>query len=179
MSTKNQKTAPTDKKTNKQLSETNFSEAKDAIEKLELINEQIKLEKEIRKKELAEISRRWDKTSKPYIQTSKKVVMFCLFDFLIVEIFTMVMIWRTAATDQIMYLITSIAITCLGAVIWYMKNSEAEKKARINVELERMKLKKVLKENAKEEDEDTEDVAPEGVIDDTQDCEEDEDESFD
>lgn len=139
MGTKSQKTTPTDKKTTKKTIEEDIQKSE-----MELILEQMELEKSIRKKEIAEINRRWNKTSKPYTQTSKKVVGFCLIDFLIVEIFAMIMIWRTGDTEQIMYLITSIAITCLGAVIWYMKNSEAEKKARINMELERLKMSKAF-----------------------------------
>ena len=143
MSAKNQKTTPSDKVNEKDNQKTD----------MELLLEKMELEKSIRRKEIAEINRRWNKTSKPYTQTSKKVVAFCLINFLIVEIFTMIMIWKTGDTEQIMYLVTSIAVTCLGTIIWYMKNSEAEKKARINMELEKLKMSKALCE----EEEDTED----------------------
>lgn len=134
MRDKSQKTTPTDKVLEEEIQKAEIESAL----------EQINIEKEIRKKELSEINRRWNKTSKPYTQTSKKIVGFCLLNFLIVELFAMVMVWKTSEMEVISILITSIAVTCLGAIIWYMKNSEAEKKARINMELERMKINKVL-----------------------------------
>lgn len=77
--------------------------------------------------------------SKKYTQFSKKVVLICLFNLLAIELFAMVMIWRTGDTSQISFLVTAIAAECLACVVWYMKNSEGEKKARIQAEIERMK----------------------------------------
>ena len=52
----------------------------------------------------------------------------------------MFMIFTTKDTSVLPYLITSLAVQFLGCVIWYLKNSEAEKKVRIEAEMERMKL---------------------------------------
>jgi hypothetical protein len=78
---------------------------------------------------------------KKYTQFSKKVVLMCVFNLFAIEIFSMVMMWKTQDTSQISYLITSIAVECLGCVVWYMKNSETEKKTRIQAEVEKEKLK--------------------------------------
>ena len=78
--------------------------------------------------------------SKGYTQFSKRVVLLCVTNLIVIEIFSMWMIYSTLDTTQISYLITSIALECLGAIIWYMKNSEAEKKARIASEIEKMKI---------------------------------------
>lgn len=83
---------------------------------------------------------RIESISKKYTQFSKKVVAFCLINLVAIELFAMVMIARTGDTSQIGFLITSIAVECVGCVIWYMKNSEGEKKARIQAEIERAKL---------------------------------------
>lgn len=75
-----------------------------------------------------------------YSQFSKFVVAFCTLNLVVVEAYIMILLWKTKDTSQISYLVTSIAATCLGTVIWYMKNSESEKKARIAAEVERMKV---------------------------------------
>ena len=77
--------------------------------------------------------------SKKYTQFSKKVVLICLINLFAIELFAMVMIWRTGDTSQISFLVTAIAAECLACVVWYMKNSEGEKKARIQAEIEKMK----------------------------------------
>lgn len=91
-------------------------------------------------KESKYIDNRIDEVSGNYVQFSKKFVLLCILNLVMIEIFAMVMIFKTNDTSQISYLITSIAATCLSVGIFYMKNSESEKKARINAEIERMKL---------------------------------------
>jgi hypothetical protein len=82
-----------------------------------------------------------DKVTKKYTQFSKKVVALCIVNLFAIEVFAMYMIAKTDATDQISYLVTAIAAECLACVVWYMKNSEGEKKARIQAEIEKEKLK--------------------------------------
>lgn len=77
---------------------------------------------------------------KKHIQFSKKVVTMCVANLIAIEVFAMVMIYRTGDTSQLMYLITAIAAECLGSVIWYMKNSETEKKEKIRAEVERLRV---------------------------------------
>lgn len=80
------------------------------------------------------------KKEKKYIQFSKIVVAMCLINLFVIEFFSMWMIYRFGDTSQISYLITAIAAECLACVVWYMKNSEAEKKARIQAEVDKAKL---------------------------------------
>ena len=77
---------------------------------------------------------------KPYIQFSKKIIRFCILNLIIIEVFVMYMIFVTKDTGVLPYLITSLAVQFLGCVVWYLKNSEAEKKSRIEAEMERMRL---------------------------------------
>lgn len=79
-------------------------------------------------------------TIKPYVQFSKKIIRFCILNLMIIEAFAMYMIFVTRDTAVLPYLITSLAVQFLGCVVWYLKNSEAEKKARIDAEMERMRL---------------------------------------
>lgn len=78
---------------------------------------------------------------KKYTQFSKKVVTFCLINLIAAEVFVAVMICKSGDTSSLSYFLTSISIECLGCIIWYMKNSESEKVARINAEIEKEKLK--------------------------------------
>lgn len=81
-----------------------------------------------------------EKKEKKYVQFSKKVVMLCIANLFLIEFFSMWMIIKFGDTSQLSYLITAIAAECLGCVIWYMKNSETEKKARIQAEVDMKKL---------------------------------------
>ena len=90
---------------------------------------------------------RLEEVKKPYTQFSKRIIAFCFVNLLAVEIFVMVMVVLTRDTSVLPYFITSIVVQMLGAIIWYLKNSEAEKKARISAEVERMKLGGVPKES--------------------------------
>lgn len=83
---------------------------------------------------------RVQEVEKKYVQFSKKVVFLCLLNLIAIEVFAMVLIWQTKDTSQISYLITSIAVECLGGIIWYMKNSEAEKTARIQAEVDMARM---------------------------------------
>lgn len=82
-----------------------------------------------------------DPDIKKYVQTSKKVVAFCLLNLLVIEIYTMIMAAVNKDMSIVGYLITAVAAECLATVVWYMKNSEAEKTARIQMEIEEIKLK--------------------------------------
>ena len=95
-------------------------------------------------KDTEEYDNRIEKVSKPYTQFSKKIVLLCVLNLIMIEMFAMWMIYKSGDTSVISYLITSIAVECIAAVVWYMKNSEAEKKARISAEVERMKTMKIL-----------------------------------
>lgn len=97
-------------------------------------------------KEFGIYNRQIKRVSKPYTQFSKQFVKWSLVNLIIIEIFVMVMIYRTGDTSQLAYLITGLAVEMLGVGIWYMKNSEAEKKARINAEVERMKMSGIVGE---------------------------------
>lgn len=81
-------------------------------------------------------------TEKPkkHVQFSKKVVILCISNLFLIEFFSMWMIFKFGDTSQLSYLITAIAAECLGCVIWYMKNSETEKKARIQAEVDMKKI---------------------------------------
>lgn len=81
-------------------------------------------------------------TEKPkkHVQFSKKVVILCTSNLFLIEFFSMWMIFKFGDTSQLSYLITAIAAECLGCVIWYMKNSETEKKARIQAEVDMKKI---------------------------------------
>lgn len=83
---------------------------------------------------------RLDEVKKPYMQFSKKMIVFCIINLLIIELFVMVMVVLTKDTSVLPYFITSLAVQFLGVGVWYLKNSEAEKRARIDAEVERMKL---------------------------------------
>jgi hypothetical protein len=83
---------------------------------------------------------RLEEVKKPYTQFSKKIITFCFVNLIIVEAFVMVMVVISSDTSVLPYFITSLMVTLLGAIVWYLKNSEAEKKARIDAEVERMKL---------------------------------------
>lgn len=85
-----------------------------------------------------------ESVSKPYVQFSKKIIAFLLINLIIIEVFTMFICIWLRDLSPVSYLITSIAATMLSGVIWYMKNSEAEKKARINAEIEKYKVDKNL-----------------------------------
>lgn len=90
---------------------------------------------------------RLEEVKKPYMQFSKKMITFCIVNLLIVEAFVMVMVTISKDTSVLPYFITSLAVQFLGCCVWYFKNSEAEKRARIDAEVERMKLQgKVPKE---------------------------------
>lgn len=93
-----------------------------------------------------DVNKQIEEVKKPYVQFSKKMVGFLLGNMLVIELFVMFMIYTTKDTSSMPYLITGIAATALGGGIWYMKNSEAEKKARISAEVERMKFLKVIPE---------------------------------
>lgn len=82
----------------------------------------------------------YQKVSKPYVQFSKKIIGMLICNLFFIEVFAAVMAWRCADTTLTGILVTSVAVECLGGVIWYMKNSEAEKKARVEASIERMKL---------------------------------------
>lgn len=82
----------------------------------------------------------YQKVSKPYVQFSKKIIGMLICNLFFIEVFAAVMAWRCADTTLTGILVTSVAVECLGGVIWYMKNSEAEKKARVGASIERMKL---------------------------------------
>lgn len=81
-----------------------------------------------------------NRAEKKYVQFSKKVVMLCIANLFLIEFFTMWMIIKFGDTSQLSYLVTAIAAECLGCVIWYMKNSETEKKARIQAEVDMKKI---------------------------------------
>lgn len=83
-----------------------------------------------------------EEVTKPYVQFSKKLVSFLLVNLIVIELFTMGMCVWLRDLSPVPYLITSIAATMLSGVIWYLKNSEAEKKARINAEIEKLKIEK-------------------------------------
>ena len=68
-------------------------------------------------------------------QFSKKITAFCITNLIIIEIFTMILIWITKDMETLGLLITSVAAQCLGCVIWYMKNSATEKKSLIEAGL--------------------------------------------
>lgn len=90
---------------------------------------------------------RLGEVEKPYVQFSKKMIVFCIVNLLIIEIFVMVMVVITNDTSVLPYFITSLCVQFLGVGVWYLKNSEAEKRARIDAEVERMKMQgKVPKE---------------------------------
>lgn len=84
--------------------------------------------------------KRLDEVKKPYVQFSKKMIVFCIVNLLAVELFVMIMVVLTKDTSVLPYFITSLAVQFLGCCVWYFKNSEAEKRARIDAEVERMKL---------------------------------------
>lgn len=92
-----------------------------------------------------------ESVSKPYVQFSKKVIAFLLINLIVIEVFTMFICIWLRDLSPVSYLITSIAATMLSGVIWYMKNSEAEKKARINAEIEKYKVDKGLEFEIEEE----------------------------
>lgn len=83
-----------------------------------------------------------EEVTKPYVQFSKKLISFLLVNLIVIELFTMGMCIWLKDLSPVPYLITSIAATMLSGVIWYLKNSEAEKKARINAEIEKLKIEK-------------------------------------
>lgn len=91
-----------------------------------------------------EVNSQIDKVKKPYVQFSKKMMTFFLGNMLFIELFVMYMIFTTKDTSTMPYLITGIAAAAMGVGVWYLKNSEAEKKARINAEVERMKFLGVI-----------------------------------
>lgn len=95
-----------------------------------------RIRKKKRKKEVNQIQ----EFTKPYVQFSKRVIRFCILNLIAIEIFVMFMVFITKDTGVLPYLITSLAVQFLGCVVWYLKNSEAEKKVRIEAEIERMKL---------------------------------------
>lgn len=83
---------------------------------------------------------RLEEVKKPYVQFSKKMIAFLIINLLVIEAFVMYMIFITKDTSTMPYLITGIAATIVTSFVWYFKNSEAEKRARIDAEVERMKL---------------------------------------
>lgn len=87
-----------------------------------------------------ELNSRIQKSTKRYVQFSKKMMTFFIILLLAIVIFAMVMSVVLLSEGIVNSLITCIAVTVLGAAIWYFKNSEAEKKSRITAEVERMKL---------------------------------------
>lgn len=91
-----------------------------------------------------EVNNRIDKVKKPYVQFSKKIVGLLIGNLIVIELFVMYMTYITRDTSSMPYLITGIAVTMATGVIWYLKNSEAEKKARIDAEVERMKFLGVI-----------------------------------
>ena len=84
--------------------------------------------------------KRLDEVKKPYVQFSKKMIAFLIINLLVIEAFVMYMIFITRDTSTMPYLITGIAATIVTSFVWYFKNSEAEKRARIDAEVERMKM---------------------------------------
>lgn len=84
-------------------------------------------------------------TAKPYVQFSKRMISFLIGNLIVIELFVMFMVVKTYDMTPVPYLVTSIAATLLGGVIWYMKNSEAEKKARISAEIEKFKIAEMSK----------------------------------
>lgn len=83
-----------------------------------------------------------NKSKKPkrYIQKSQIFIFILLILLLSIVIYAMIMGVVLRSTNIVIYLVTSIAATALGATIWYMKNSESEKKARFQYMIERDKL---------------------------------------
>lgn len=88
-----------------------------------------------------------DNISKPYTQFSKKIIAFLLGNLIVIEVFVMSMCIWLRDMSPVPYLITSIAATILSGIVWYLKNSEAEKKARIQAEVDKMKIRNAIIEN--------------------------------
>ena len=83
---------------------------------------------------------RIDKVSKPYTQFSKKFVILCLLNLLLIEVFAMLMIYKTGDLSPLTYLISGLAVDLLAVGVFYFKNSESEKKARIHAEMVRLRM---------------------------------------
>jgi len=97
------------------------------------------------------IEERITRVKKPYVQFSKKIIFILILNLAIIEAFFMYMVYTTGDTSILPYLITGIAATIVTGVIWYLKNSEAEKKYRIDAEVERMKLQGIIPKEAFDE----------------------------
>lgn len=95
-----------------------------------------------------ELDVRLENVKKPYVQFSKKIIFVLLSNLIIIEAFFMYMVYKTEDTSILPYLITGIAATIITGVIWYLKNSEAEKKCRIDAEIERMKFQGIIPKEA-------------------------------